>query len=159
MLSLNLTILTTMLDCYVSTGGYIERVLAASGGSLPVISKYLTTCKNVGFDVLEISSGFLSIPTNDWAELVEVTAKHGLKPKPEVGIQYVADPAFIPFLFTLLRRWGAGGDATVAELESAGTRDPKWLIDRANVFLQAGAHVCHLSPYTFPPMCSSIDVR
>lgn len=39
-------------------------------------------------------------------------------------------------------RWGAGGDASVAELESAGTRDPKWLIDRANVFLQAGAHVC-----------------
>jgi hypothetical protein len=38
-------------------------------------------------------------------------------------------------------RWGAGGDASVAELESAGTRDPKWLIDRANVFLQAGAYV------------------
>lgn len=39
-------------------------------------------------------------------------------------------------------RWGAGGDASVAELESAGTRDPRWLIDRANAFLDAGAHVC-----------------
>ena len=51
-------------------------------------------------------------------------AAHDLKPKPEVGIQ-----------------WGAGGDASVEELESAGSRDPKWLIDRANTFLQAGAHV------------------
>ena len=114
-------------DCYVSTGGFVERVLSASGGSRDVISKYLTTCKNMGFDVLELSSGFLSIPTNDWASLVEFTAKHGLKPKPEVGIQ-----------------WGAGGDASIEELESAGSRDPKWLIDRANVFLQAGAHVSRL---------------
>jgi hypothetical protein len=38
-------------------------------------------------------------------------------------------------------RWGAGGDASVAELEPAGTRDPKWLIDRANKFLDAGAYV------------------
>ena len=74
--------------------------------------------------MLELSSGFLSIPTEDWASLVEFTAAHGLKPKPEVGIQ-----------------WGAGGDASVEELESAGTRDPKWLIDRANTFLQAGAYV------------------
>lgn len=76
------------------------------------------------FDVLEISSGFLSIPTDDWAALVEFTATHGLKPKPEVGIQ-----------------WGAGGDASVEELESAGTREPKWLIDRAKTFLEAGAYV------------------
>jgi phosphosulfolactate synthase (CoM biosynthesis protein A) len=109
-------------DVYVSTGGYIERVLAATSGDLSVVTKYIDTCKNLGFDVLEISSGFLSIPTHDWAELVALVAKAGLKAKPEVGIQ-----------------WGAGGDASVAELESAGTRDPKWLIDRANVFLDAGA--------------------
>ena len=99
-------------------------MLFRSGGSRDVVSKYLTTCKNMGFDVLELSSGFLSIPTEDWASLIEFTAKHGLKPKPEVGIQ-----------------WGAGGDASVAELESAGSRDPKWLIERAEKFLDAGAHV------------------
>ena len=66
----------------------------------------------------------MSIPTDDWASLIEFTAAHGLKPKPEVGIQ-----------------WGAGGDASVEELESAGTRDPKWLIDRAKAFLDAGAYV------------------
>ncbi|VDB96715.1 unnamed protein product [Peniophora sp. CBMAI 1063] len=111
-------------DCYVSTGGFIEKVLSSSNGDRAVIERYLKTCKDLGFDVLELSSGFLSIPTEDWASLVELTAKHGLKPKPEVGIQ-----------------WGAGGDASVAELESAGTRDPKWLIDRANTFLQAGAYM------------------
>ncbi|KAI0674812.1 coma-domain-containing protein [Trametes maxima] len=122
--------LRTLIDtahshgCYVSTGGFIERVLSTSGGDKSVVSKYLTACKNLGFDVLEISSGFLSIPTDDWASLIEYTAAHGLKPKPEVGIQ-----------------WGAGGDASVEELESAGTRDPKWLIDRANAFLDAGAYM------------------
>jgi hypothetical protein len=40
-----------------------------------------------------------------------------------------------------MTRWGAGGDASTAELESSGTRDPRWLIDRANAFLDAGAHV------------------
>ena len=102
----------------------MERVLSSSSGSRDVVSKYLTTCKNMGFDVLELSSGFLSIPTDDWARLSEFTAQHGLKPKSEVGIQ-----------------WGAGGDASVAELESAGSRDPKWLIDRAQAFINAGAHV------------------
>lgn len=109
-------------NCYVSTGGYIERVLAASAGDKETVEKYIRTCKNMGFDVLELSSGFISIPTDDWAELVSLVASHGLKPKPEVGIQ-----------------WGAGGDASIEELESAGTRDPKWLIDRAKVFLEAGA--------------------
>ncbi|KAJ3730189.1 2R-phospho-3-sulfolactate synthase [Lentinula raphanica] len=111
-------------NAYVSTGGFIEKVLSSSNGNRAVIQKYLETCKNMGFDVLEISSGFLSIPTDDWADLVEMTAKAGLKPKPEVGIQ-----------------WGAGGDASIAELESAGTRDPKWLIDRAKTFLEAGAYM------------------
>ncbi|TFK38872.1 2R-phospho-3-sulfolactate synthase [Crucibulum laeve] len=126
--------------CYVSTGGFIEHVSSSSAGDKAVVEKYLQACKdtgcvcspsrpfivdseitNVNFDVLEISSGFLS---GDWASLAEQTASYGLKPKPEVGIQ-----------------WGAGGDAAIEELESAGTRDPKWLIDRANTLLEAGAHM------------------
>ncbi|KAK7453570.1 hypothetical protein VKT23_011847 [Stygiomarasmius scandens] len=111
-------------DTYVSTGGFIEKVLSSSNGNRGVIQKYLDTCKKMGFDVIELSSGFLSIPTEDWTTLVEMVANTGLKPKPEVGIQ-----------------WGAGGDASIAELESAGTRDPKWLIDRAKTFLDAGAYM------------------
>jgi phosphosulfolactate synthase (CoM biosynthesis protein A) len=111
-------------DVYVSTGGFIERVLATSGGDRSVVERYVKTCKDVGFDVLEISSGFLSIPTEDWVELTRLVAKAGLKPKPEIGIQ-----------------WGAGGDASVAELESAGSRDPAWLIGRGKELLDAGAHM------------------
>lgn len=75
---------------------------------------------------------------------MEETAKHGLKPKPEVGIQYVPRQQLARYIADInieSCRWGAGGDASVTELKSAGTRDPKWLIDQANVFLQAGAHV------------------
>ncbi|TFK68847.1 coma-domain-containing protein [Pluteus cervinus] len=108
--------------CYVSTGGFIERVLASSAGDRTAIEKYLQACKDIGFDVVELSSGFLSIPAEDWAMLIELTAAYGLKPKPEIGIQ-----------------WGAGGDASIEELEAEGTRDPGWLINRAKTFLQAGA--------------------
>ncbi|KAJ2990459.1 hypothetical protein NUW54_g8463 [Trametes sanguinea] len=49
--------LRTLIDtahkhgCYVSTGGFIERVLSTSGGNKSVVSKYLTTCKNLGYAV------------------------------------------------------------------------------------------------------------
>lgn len=34
--------------CYVSTGGYIERVLAASAGNKQTIKDYLKTCQELG---------------------------------------------------------------------------------------------------------------
>lgn len=37
-------------DTYVSTGGFIERVLASSGGNTKVVGKYLETCKEMGYD-------------------------------------------------------------------------------------------------------------
>ncbi|KAL5508483.1 hypothetical protein ACEPAH_6102 [Sanghuangporus vaninii] len=107
-------------DTYISTGGYIERVLASSGGDTKVVGKYLEKCKEVGFDVLELSCGFLSLPTDDWTALVKLTKSIGLKPKPEIGILF-----------------GAGGDTE--GLESKGTRDPRWVIERAEKFLAAGA--------------------
>lgn len=33
---------------YVSTGGFIERVLASSGGDTKVVGRYLETCKEMG---------------------------------------------------------------------------------------------------------------
>ena len=35
-------------DCYVSTGGFIEKVLSSSNGDRGVIERYLKTCKDVG---------------------------------------------------------------------------------------------------------------
>src|SRR5947207_7137977 len=69
----------------VSTGGFIERVLAQGGEA---VRQYVAECKKVGFDIIEISAGFVSIPTEDWLRLIDLVRKSALKAKPEVGIQF-----------------------------------------------------------------------
>ena len=108
-------------DVLVSTGGFIERVLSFGPDA---VERYIGECKELGFDIIEISSGFISIPTDDWLRLVEKVRKAGLKPKPEVGIQF-----------------GAGGATAAAELEAEGTRDPAWAIMQARRFIDAGAYM------------------
>jgi len=51
------------------------------------VQRYIQECRDVGFDILEISSGFITIPTDDWLRLVERVQQVGLKAKPEVVIQ------------------------------------------------------------------------
>lgn len=92
-------------DVFVSTGGFIERVLTFGPEA---VDRYIEECKRLGFDVIEVSSGFISIPTDDWPRLIDKVQKAGLKAKPEVGIQF-----------------GAGGATATAELEAEGTRDPQ----------------------------------
>src|SRR5438105_3129119 len=43
-------------DVLVSTGGFIEYVLAHNPEA---VSAYIEECRNLGFDILEISSGFI----------------------------------------------------------------------------------------------------
>jgi phosphosulfolactate synthase (CoM biosynthesis protein A) len=109
---------------YVSTGGFIERVLATSNDRMRDVERYVRRCKDLGFDVIELSTGFLSLPVEDWAELVQCVQRLGIKAKPELGIQ-----------------WGAGGDASIGDLESAGTSDVDALIDAAKTLLDAGAEM------------------
>src|SRR5260221_5186670 len=71
-------------DVLVSTGGFIERVLAQGKD---VVQPYINECGALGVDIIEISSGFITIPTDDWLRLVEAVQKTGLKAKPEAGIQ------------------------------------------------------------------------
>ena len=108
-------------DVFVSTGGFIERVLPQGSSA---VRQYVAECKKLGFDIIEISAGFVSIPTDDWLRLIELVRKSGLKAKPEVGIQF-----------------GAGGATAAAELEAEGTRDPSWAIAQAKRFLDAGADI------------------
>jgi phosphosulfolactate synthase (CoM biosynthesis protein A) len=108
-------------DVLVSTGGFIERVLSQGDDA---VGKYVAECKKLGFDTIEISAGFISIPTDDWLGLIELVRKSGLKAKPEVGIQF-----------------GAGGATAAAELKAEGTRDPIWAIAQAKRFLDAGADI------------------
>ncbi len=105
----------------VSTGGYIEHVLTQGPDA---VNRYIRECKEAGFDIVEISSGFITVPADDWLRLVEKVQGAGLKAKPEVGIQF-----------------GAGGATKAEELEAEGTRDPEWPILLAKRFLAAGAYM------------------
>jgi phosphosulfolactate synthase (CoM biosynthesis protein A) len=105
----------------VSTGGFIEHVLTLGPDA---VRRYIEECHAVGFDILEISSGFISISTDDWLRLIKQVQRAGLKAKPEVGIQF-----------------GAGGATSAAELEAEGTRDVSWAISQAKRFLDAGAYM------------------
>lgn len=107
-------------DVLVSTGGWIEYVLTQGTAA---VDHYIGEVKSLGFDILEISAGFISIPVDDWLALVERAKAEGLRPKPEVGIQ-----------------WGAGGATSVTELEAEGIRDPGRAIAIARKFLDAGAY-------------------
>src|SRR5438477_8810700 len=110
-----------MHDVLVSTGGFIEHVLTLGAEA---VDHYVDECKRIGFDIVEISSGFITIPDDDWLRLVEKVRKAGLKAKPEVGIQF-----------------GAGGATSAAELEAQGTRDPRWAVLQARRLLDAGAYL------------------
>jgi phosphosulfolactate synthase (CoM biosynthesis protein A) len=108
-------------DVLVSTGGFIERVLVQGAEA---VRQYIDACKRLGFDIIEISAGFVSISTDDWLRLIELVRTSGLKAKPEIGIQF-----------------GAGGATAAAELQVEGTRDPGWAIAQAKRFLEAGAEI------------------
>jgi len=108
-------------DVLGSTGGLLEHVLTQAAEA---VRKYVAECKELGFDIIEISAGFISIPTDDWLRLIELVRKYGVKAKPEVGIQF-----------------GAGGATAAAELTAEGTRDPSWAIAQAKRFLDAGAEM------------------
>src|SRR5689334_4362605 len=69
----------------VSTGGFLEYVLTQGPDA---VDKYVEECKRVGFDIIEISCGFITIPAEDWLRLVERVQKAGIKAKPEIGIQF-----------------------------------------------------------------------
>src|SRR5438046_7350138 len=108
-------------EVLVSTGGFIEFILTQGRDA---VRSYIRECKELGFDTIEISTGFITMPTDDLLRLIEEVQKAGLKAKPEIGIQF-----------------GAGGATAAAELQAEGTRDPSWPIQQARQFLEAGAYL------------------
>jgi phosphosulfolactate synthase (CoM biosynthesis protein A) len=108
-------------DVLVSTGGFIEHVLTQGQNA---VAAYIRECQDLGFDIIEVSSGFISIPAEDWLRLVEKVQRAGLKAKPEIGIQF-----------------GAGGATSAEELAAEGTRDLEGAIRQAKRFLDAGAYM------------------
>ena len=108
-------------DVKVDTGGFIEHVLTQGNET---VDRYIDECRRLEFDIIEISSGFLSVPPDDLLRLTEKVRKAGMKPKAEVGIQF-----------------GAGGASSVEELEAEGTGDVDWAVMRAKKHLDAGAYM------------------
>jgi phosphosulfolactate synthase (CoM biosynthesis protein A) len=106
---------------YVSTGGWVEHVLTRG---TEAVDRYFKECAEVGFDVVELSVGFISLPSEDIVKLVKGVTAAGLKAKPELGIQF-----------------GAGGDTPEEALASEGSRDVQWVIDQGKRCLDAGAHI------------------
>ena len=74
-------------DVYVSTGGFIERVIVQGSDA---VDRYLKECGSLGFDVVEVSSGLAPIPLKDKVELVKQVKKIGMKPKPEISMMFGA---------------------------------------------------------------------
>jgi len=107
--------------CQVSTGGFLERLLPRDPA---LVAPYLEECKRLGFDIVEISTGFVTLPADDWLRLVEQVKAAGLKAKPEIGIQF-----------------GAGGDTPGEALASEGTQDVGYAVEQAKRFLDAGADI------------------
>lgn len=105
----------------VSTGGFMEYVLTTGKDN---VKKYIQEVKTLGFDIIEISTGFISLPTADWQRVIEEVQKAGLKAKPEIGIQF-----------------GAGGDSTTEELQDIGIQDIENAVAQAQRFIDAGAYL------------------
>lgn len=105
----------------VSTGGFIENVLTRGP---EIVDRYIKECRALEFDIVEISTGFITMPEDDVLRLVEKVQKAGMKAKPEVGIQF-----------------GAGGASKTAELESEGQKNPESAIHTAKRCLEAGAYM------------------
>jgi len=108
-------------EAYVSSGGWIETVLRYGDDA---VDQYLREAKEMGFDVIEISTGFIMLPTSGLQRLVEKVVAAGLQAKPELGIQI-----------------GSGGDSGEAELAAEGAKDVGDLIDRGAKALEAGASI------------------
>ena len=108
-------------NAYVSSGGWIETVLRYGDDA---VDHHLKEAKEVGFDVIEISTGFIMLNTFGLQRLVEKVVKAGLKAKPELGLQI-----------------GSGGDSGEAELAAEGKKDIGDLVDRGKKALDAGASI------------------
>ena len=109
----------------VSTGGFLEYVLTQGAEA---VERYLGECGELGFDIVEVSSGFVTLPADDLVALTKRVQAAGVKAKPEVGIQF-----------------GAGGASAVEALEAQGTREVAQAIELAKRHLDASQQCLHVA--------------
>jgi phosphosulfolactate synthase (CoM biosynthesis protein A) len=102
----------------VSTGGFLERALPLGSG---VVDRCLDLCRALGFDTIEVSSGFVSAPADDLLALAQRALDRGFHVKPEVGVQF-----------------GAGGGSSIEQLEAQAPRAADDAILMAERYLGLG---------------------
>jgi phosphosulfolactate synthase (CoM biosynthesis protein A) len=103
----------------VSAGGLIETVV---GQGPSAVDRYFGALSELGFDVVEVSAGMISLPTTDYLRLIRRAKKTGMTVKAEVGIQF-----------------GAGGTTDSATLAAEGTGSVSFAVQRGRAALDAGA--------------------
>lgn len=109
-------------DVKVSTGGYVENVLIRNNDD---VERYFEEAARLGFDIVELSSGFLAISTDDMVHMTELVAEeYDIAPKPEINVQF-----------------GAGGATDPSILEEQGQQDPEQAIEEGRRHLEAGAEL------------------
>ncbi len=109
-------------DVKVSTGGYVENVLARDNDK---VEEYFAEAERLGFDIVELSSGFLAIGTDDMVRMTErVADDYDVEPKPEINVQF-----------------GAGGATDPEILEEQGQMSPEQAIEEGRRHLEAGANL------------------
>jgi len=107
-------------DVKVNTGGFVENVLIRDNDR---VEDYVDECARLGFDIVEVSSGFLAMDVDDKVAITEMIGdKDGVVPKPEINVQF-----------------GAGGASNPDELEDEVQMDPQLAIEEGKRHLEAGA--------------------
>jgi phosphosulfolactate synthase (CoM biosynthesis protein A) len=108
-------------DVAVSTGGLLERALPLGPEA---VDECLNVCRSLGFDTIEVSAGFVSVPPDDLLALAQRALDRGFRVKPEVGVQF-----------------GAGGGSSVTQLEAEPLREADEAIRMAERYLGLGLPV------------------
>ncbi|MFP4591074.1 MAG: phosphosulfolactate synthase [Halobacteriales archaeon] len=109
-------------DVKVSTGGFVENVLVKDNDK---VEDYFAEAERLGFDIVELSSGFLAIDVDDMVRMTEMVAEdYDLEPKPEINVQF-----------------GAGGATDPEILEEQGQMSPEQAIEEGRRHLAAGANL------------------
>jgi len=109
-------------NVYVSTGGFIERVILQGDKA---VDNYIEECKELDFDVIEISSGFISIPLDYKLDMVKRVMNRGLKAKPEVSLIIGA----------------GGGTHIIGYEEEIKLRSVEDFIQECRIFINAGVNM------------------
>src|SRR5881296_4566992 len=110
-------------DVYVSTGGFVERVIVQGADA---VDRYLDECKALEYDMVEVSSGLASMKLADKVAIVKKVQQLGMKPKPEVSMMIGA---------------GAGTHITGYKMKMRTIQD---VVKETQAHLDAGAHVLML---------------